>query len=267
MSTDKQVERHTARVAVVQDAIVKVYGAVQKADGDRSDAKTLLSQASEASTGAREKALLALAGVAARENWTVAEIDDGATLCVKAASEAANKKDVSLATFAGEIKTVCNPKVRADVGRIFGLATTVWTTEQERRAADKDAAAPVAKAFSRRYHLAIRLCRETIDGRNFATQGDIVTFAVMRDPDLDHEKVAKRFASIKRELASFANDFPVPGFDDILKFLAETKANQLKAARAKKLAAAATTPAPTPTGGPTPVSDLVDDIAREIAGA
>ncbi len=252
------------RISTVADEVAKVFATIAHADDLRSGARDMLTDASQSATNAREDALLALAAAATAGQWSKYEIDEG---CAKAI-ERRNSKDNTIATFASEIKLACHPSVRAKLPTLRQCVTDAWDAEAAAYKADKKLPRPIAKAFSRKYH-ALRACmKEVSEGREFAGTSAIVQFAVARDPDLDHVRVAKRLQAIRKALQEFYADFPVEGLRDCDEFLAEIGKTELEAARKAKLEGV-NAPAPEASEPETVepaqgVSDLLDEALQDM---
>jgi hypothetical protein len=58
-----------------------------------------------------------------------------------------------------------------------------------------------------------------------------VEIAKVAAPDLDFAKVFKRLRAIRAQIAGFAQDFPVPGFADVIKYIDAIEKEDLKASR------------------------------------
>jgi hypothetical protein len=130
--------------------------------------------------------------------------------------------------------------VRRHVPAFFALADAAWTAEGDAKPTKKGevVAKPLRKAFQRKYHLVVNtMFNAAKGGRVFTEAADLVSYAVTCDPDLDYAKVAKRLASIRAQLESFAKDFPVSGLSDCADFLKDITEKDLKTAREQPQAA------------------------------
>ena len=96
---------------------------------------------------------------------------------------------------------------------------------------DKDAPAPLRKAFARQYHLLIAMFGEAQEGRVFEDPASVIAFAELNDPSLDYKKVHKRLAKIKADLAAFYHDFPVDDIQLCVDTLNEVTEKALKNSR------------------------------------
>jgi hypothetical protein len=96
----------------------------------------------------------------------------------------------------------------------------------------------------------------------FTEAADLVSYAVTCDPDLDYAKVAKRLASIRAQLDSFAKDFPVSGISDCADFLKDITEKDLKVSREQPQVA---TSAPVEPSVETPEIDA-DRLLDEALG-
>lgn len=189
------------RVAMVATEIHRALTGVISADTKRCDATREQRAASEHCVGARETALLSLATVAVRDDWSRAEIDDGTATALSRR----NSKDNSVATFAAEIKRACHPSARSHVAALASLCTEAWDVEGE---SAKDYPRQCRKAFARRYHMLVATLREAIDGRVFASRQEIVRWAVTCDPDRDPVKVLRRVQAIHGQLKALVEAWP-----------------------------------------------------------
>lgn len=215
----------------IMDIARQIRGAVLPilaADTDTKDAKDDAQAKSQAGVSLRESIMVALANLSQVGQWSEREVSAAAA---KAAGMTNNKDDKSLSTFIGETKRAMHPHVRAHVPTLIDLRDTVWTTETEAKTLDKDAPAPLRKAFSRQYHLLIAMFGEAQEGNVFEDAASVIAFAELNDPSLDYKKVHKRLGKIKADLAAFYHDFPVDDIQLCVDTLNEVTEKALKAAR------------------------------------
>lgn len=215
----------------INDIARQIRGAVLpilEADSTTKDAKDDAQAKSQAGVSLRESIMIQLADLSQRGQWSEREV---AAAAAKAASMTNNTQDKSLATFIGETKRAMHPLVRSHVPTLLDLRDTVWVSETEARTLDKDAPAPLRKAFSRQYHLLIAMFGEAQEGNVFEDAASVIAFAETNDPSLDYKKVHKRLAKIKADLASFYHDFPVDDIQLCVDTLNEVTEKALKNSR------------------------------------
>lgn len=212
------------------------------ADAAKGTAKDALSEATDGATNAREQVMVDLAALAHTHGWTEADISSGVKLAIDMGNA---KTEKAIATFMGETKRAMHPNVRPWVQGIIDLRNVAWNSEAEVLKLDKDAHAPIKKAFVRKYHLMTSMFGEAAEGRHLRTVEDVVSFAEARNPDLDPARQAKLIAGIVEQLNAIYGNFQ----DDDIKAAADgllgvTK-DTLKAVRASSTTVADNTAAVT----------------------
>lgn len=253
-------------IAKVAAEFTKVFDKIMSADSERGDARDVLAAASETSTNTRLAALVSLAGGAIAGNWSAYDVEQA----LDKSLSRRNAVDASIKTFASEIKRACHTKARNHVAAYVALASDAWKDEGDNVKADKKAPTPCRKAFARQYHLVQRMLGEAVDGgRVFASVADICDYAAANDPDLDYGKVFKRLRAIRAQIAGFAQDFPVPGFADVIEYIDAIEKDDLKTSREAPATVAPVSDAPVsdaPTIEPAAgISSLVDDALADMA--
>lgn len=248
----------------INDIARQIRGAVLPilaADTDTKDAKDEAQAKSQAGVSLRESIMIALADLSQKGQWSEREVSAAAA---KAASMTNNKDDKSLSTFIGETKRAMHPLVRSYVGTLIDLRDAVWTAETEAKTLDKDAPAPLRKAFSRQYHLLIAMFGEAQEGNVFEDAASVIAFAELNNPDLDYKKVHKRLTKIKADLAAFYHDFPVDDIQLCVDTLNEVTEKALKNSRSEE-ATTVVAPAPVVASEEVQAHDVHDDPEPEAA--
>lgn len=256
----------------ISDIARQIRGAVLpiiQADSDTKEAKDAATSASQAGVSLRESIMIALANLSQVGQWTEREVSAAAA---KAAAMTNNQADKALATFIGETKRAMHPLVRSHVPTLIDLRDTVWTSETEARTLDKDAPAPLRKAFARQYHLLIAMFGEAQEGRVFDDPASVIAFAELNDPSLDYKKVHKRLAKIKADLAAFYHDFPVDDIQLCVDTLNEVTEKALKNSRegdttvvSKPVVSAPVASVPEPERGTNEVEEYLSQFSEAAA--
>ena len=173
----------------------------------------------------REEQIVALAQAAIAGSWTEPEVERG----FDAAKAQLKLKGNSTATFAGEIKRACRPRVRTQAGTVAKLARDAWNAEAGA------ASQPCRKRFKRCYHLINDLFKQIDEyGRTFMTIDEIEEYAIENDPDAQYGKVLRRLKRIRRDWQEFSSDFEIPHSETIDRYFAEVVPRHLKDALEKR---------------------------------
>lgn len=225
-----------------------------------------------------------LAKLSHAQNWTLKEIKSA----IKIASKASNapkedKAAASVKTLRSEMKLFCDPEIRADVPDLIEFCKAAWDEEDLALAADKDAATPVRKLFSRKYKLVLGIARAVKnDDASFGSHEDIADYCEENDPDEDAEKVAKRLERMTDQLQEIFDEFHNQDISACLDYLREIEAKDLLNSRASHRAqdalagaaakplqpvkpASATPPAPTPPQAPAASEDVAEGAFDPLA--
>lgn len=222
----------------VADIAQKMYGAVAGANqelSDHNDAKALATKAGEDLRSKREVILGSVADLSVADDWTELEIKAAAKAAAQMHNDATTKSAV--ATFVNDCQRAAHPRVRARFNELFEIVRSAWLDEEEQRALDKDAPAPIKKLFKRKYHALLGTFKIVIDGVNSIDDvQDLIDYANANDPDFDADKIAKKLEKIVDQLSDFNVDFPMTTISDAIKRLSEIDAKDLAAARADKIA-------------------------------
>lgn len=224
--------------ADIAQAINSALGKFAGVANDVTEAREAFMAESATAIGEREKLLRELASKAHAGKWS----GDDTAECVKDALKSRNSKSTSISTFAAEIKRACSQSVRANVGNLFDLAREAFDAEAASLAEDKKAPAPLRKAFARYYHAVVQYgFKAAADGRVFADASDFVRFAMdtIRARQIDYKRVKARLDGIRKELQSFADDFPVDGITSCVEFLQSIEVDELRDCVVPKAAPAA----------------------------
>jgi hypothetical protein len=118
----------TSDAAEIRREVTKVLGTFATAARNASDANTMAKAESDKAIGARETLATAIAKAAHNGKWNPEDIG---TIVADVLKTNYNGGKGALATFAGEIKTVCAPSVRPHVETLFAVATEAWDAEGE----------------------------------------------------------------------------------------------------------------------------------------
>jgi len=264
--------------AAITTAVQQAISRYASAASDASAAFKASRDENERAIGEREAVLTELAALADAGKWSGDDLDAAVSTVLKNR----NGDTASISTFGSEIKRCCRVAVRAYIPRYFKLAREAWDAEGEMiKNAPKGTGTvappkPLREAFARCYHLVVNyLAKEAADGRYYATAGELNLYAikVLRDREIDPVRVLKRLAAIRKELSSFAADFPIEGITDCIEYLKDVSAADVKAcaARAHTRDVDPGTPEPAPVANePEPAqgpSELLNDALRDMNAA
>lgn len=231
--TVPHAERASASAGRVQDIARQIRGAALPflgTDASRKDAADASQLAATHHTNNREGIMSELALLSQAGQWSSGEVKGAAKIAADMSAKIETEK--AMATFIGECKRAMHPKVRAYVSDMIAVRDLAWEAERAAYAEDKDTPTPLKKAFSRGYHCLIAMFGETEENsRVFDSVGELLAFAAERDPDLDLDKVKKRLARIRDQLAGFYADWPVDDIQVCIDALNEVDAKALRNAR------------------------------------
>ena len=221
------------REVEIRNAVNAALAPVLRHDHDAAAARETMRDADRKDELGREGALLTLAGLSAKHDWTTDEVD---AACVWASTKLSNAAlPKAVATFMGDLKCATNKAVRLHFPTLLRVRDTVWQAEVDARKVDKTCAAPATKAFVRKYHFLKRLMNEARQGNVIAYPAEAIAFAKANDPDLDLGKVKRRVDAVFADLAGIAKDFPVEDLEAVVQMHKYITERSLAEARAKVL--------------------------------
>lgn len=206
-------------------------------------AVTRLTEARDALSGGLQNQRLVIAREIARISsagkWTDSDIKNAAKRAVKGAGNDGPKDsaDKTLATFISEVKLFALPKIREQANVIIDACQEAWDVEsallEATKAADRgELHTPLHKLTKRLYHLTLSVTRAVKDGEwNVETSDDVIAYAEYHDPDVDHERVAKRLESMLSALQDIVRDFGNKDVALAAEYLAEVTADDLMKSR------------------------------------
>lgn len=258
-NTPVDAKRISAIAKALYDTCAEVNGELMA----QNDAKDLLDQAKEVTTGKREKIMLAAAALSHKGDWTTKEIGLAATDAGKMHNDLNTKK--ALETFIGEVKHAAHPLVREHIGALVSIRNAAWDEETAQLDLDKAFPAPMRKCFKRRYHALVGAMIATEKGSNFHTTEDLVSYARANDPSDNARAVFKRIEAMVAELQGMHMKFPADDLGHAAEILSKLTWNELAAAQMERSEALnPSTPAATTTAT-TVVGDLANTTVVETA--
>ena len=178
-----------------------------------------------------------IADLSTKGKWTESDIKEATKRAAKGGNDTKGKKDrtdKTLATFISEVKLFAAPKIRGQAKDIIAFCAEAWEAENV-QLADPDTEAselPVHKFTKRLYHLTMSVTRAVNKGVTVHSAEDVSEWCKLNDPDLDHEKIAKRLENVIDLLNDIVRDFGNQDVAQAAEFLGLVTADDLRNSRA-----------------------------------
>jgi hypothetical protein len=218
-------------------------------------------KAQESERGIRERLMVNLAELSAKDAWKEGAIADACKQAVEKWSDGKNRLPTTLAQFSVECRRAMHPAACEHVKTAFDTSREAWnaervTVEEARVTAKNDGtkfvkpATPLSDAFGKRYHMVAGskgMLQAYIDAAT--KKNPVVTANDAATPEAlasvheqterqDPRKAARTLAKIVSALEAIYAEFPAQDISDMLEYARDIDAKALEEAKAEAIRAA-----------------------------